>query len=56
MPPKRNDDKIKDMLNEGLKPVREATKNHITEEAIRELINGLKDRLVKKINEQRKKN
>ena len=52
MPPKRNDDKFTDMLDEALKPVKEAMKNLITEEAMKEVINGLEDKLVKKINEQ----
>ena len=54
MPPKRNDDKFTDMLEEALKPVKEAMKNLITEEAMKELINGLEEKLVKKINEQAK--
>ena len=49
---KRNDDKYTDMLDETLKSVKEAMKNLITEEAMEELINGLEDQLVKKINEQ----
>ena len=52
MPPKRNDNRFTDMLDEALKPVKEAMKNLITEEAMKELINGLEDKLVKKINEQ----
>ena len=36
----------------NLKPVKEAMKNLITEEAMKELINGLEDKRVKKINEQ----
>ena len=40
------------MLDEALKPVKEAMKNLITEEVMKELINGLEDKLVKKINEQ----
>ena len=40
------------MQDEALKPVKEAMKNLITEEAMKELINGLEDKLVKKINEQ----
>ena len=52
MPPIRNDDKFTDMLDEALKPVKEAMKNLITEEAMKELINELEDKLVKKINEQ----
>ena len=33
-----------------LKPVKEVIKNLVTEEAMKELINGLEDKLVKKIN------
>ena len=50
MPPKRNDDKFTAMQDEVLKPVKEAMKNLITEEAMKELINGLEDKLVMKIN------
>ena len=52
MPPKRNDDKFRDMLDETLKRVKEAMKNLITEEAMKELIKGLEDKLFKKMNDQ----
>ena len=52
MPSKRNDDKFTNTMEEALKPVKEAMNNLITEEAMKELTNGLENKLVKKINEQ----
>ena len=52
MPPKKNEEKFTEMLDEALQPIKEAMENLITKEMMTKLISGIEDKLVKKMIEQ----
>ena len=52
MPPKKNEEKFTERLDETLQPIKEAMENLITKEMMTKLISGLEDKLVKKIIKQ----
>ena len=52
MPPKKNEEKFTEMLDEALPPIKEAMENLITKEMMTKLISGIEDKLVKKMIEQ----
>ena len=47
MPPKKNEEKFTEMLDEALQPKKEVMENLITREVMAILISGLEDELVK---------
>ena len=52
MPPKKAEEKLSELLEEQLRPIKEAIKDLITNEAMAKHIDLLETKLVRKINEQ----
>ena len=55
MPPKKTEDKISDMLEEALFPIKETLKELITNDKMAQMISDLEEKLLGKIKEQEEK-
>ena len=54
MPPKKNEDKISEIIEEALRPIKDAMKDIVTNEAIANHIQNLEDKLLSKLENQAK--
>ena len=52
MPPKKNEEKISEIIEEALRPIKDAMKDIITNEAIANHIQKLEDKLLSKLENQ----
>ena len=52
MPPKKSEDKLSKLLEEQLRPIKDALSKLITSEALETRLTSLEEKLVKKINDQ----
>ena len=52
MPPKKSEDKLSELLEEQLRPIKDALSKLITSEALETRLTSLEEKLVKKINDQ----
>ena len=55
MPPKKNEEKISEIIEEALRPIKDAMKDIVTNEAIANHIQKLEDKLLSKLENQAKK-
>ena len=55
MPPKKNEEKISEIIEEALRPIKDAMKNIVTNEVIANHIQKLEDKLISKLGNQAKK-
>ena len=54
MPPKKNEVKISEIIEEALRPIKDAMKEIVTNEAIANHIQKLEDKLISKLENQAK--
>ena len=54
MPPKKNEEKVSEIIAEALKPIKDAMKDIVTNEAIANHIQKLEDKLLSKLENQAK--